>query len=230
MKNDDDLETLKLSRKETAMAAKSAAPQASEPSTSPKPTRVQTPEARLSFPNLFQPKSYLEGQEPKYSCTLLFSDKTKLQALRDAVDQAKADKWGPKEKWPKNLRSPFRDGNEKSELQGYENCIFITASSKQPPGVVNQRVEYITEKSGGIYAGCYVRATINAYAYDTAGNRGVAFGLQNIQKTRDGQPFSGRKKAEEDFDAVEDSSEDQSSYDSGTKEKAEVEAEDDIWN
>lgn len=208
------------------MAKSASDPVPTSDSSAPKPTRVLTPEARLSYPNLFKPKAFQDGQEPKYSLVLLFSDKTKLRALRDAVDQACADKWGPKEKWPKNLRSPFRDGNEKADSPGYENTIFISASSKQPPGVVNQKVEYITESSNEIYAGCFVRATVNAYAYDTMGNRGVAFGLQNVQKTRDGQPFSGRKKAEHDFDAVEDSSEDQSSYGDAD---AKVEAADDMW-
>ena len=70
------------------------------------------------------------------------------------------------------------------------------------PGVVDQNVQPIIEAEE-MYAGCYARATLTAYAFDTAGNRGVAFGLQNIQKIRDGEPFTGREKAEDEFEAIE---------------------------
>ena len=52
-----------------------------------------------------------------------------------------------------------------------------------------------------IYSGCYVRASINAYAFNIQGNSGVSFGLNNIQKVRDGEPLGGGgSKAEDDFD------------------------------
>lgn len=170
------------------------------------------PEFRVSFPHVFEKHSGFEGQEPKFSVVMLFSKKADLSALKRAVQNAAIEKWGPKEKWPKNLRMPFRDGNEKSDLQGYKDTIFISASSKQRPGVVDQRREPITEESEGFYAGCYARASLIAFAYDTAGNKGVSFSLQNLQKLRDGEKFSGRRSAEEDFDSVEDGSDDASNY------------------
>ena len=55
-----------------------------------------------------------------------------------------------------------------------------------------------------LYAGCKVRASINFYGFDQKGNKGVAVGLRNIQKLSDGERLDGRKKASDEFDAVEE--------------------------
>lgn len=172
-----------------------------------------TPEFRVSFPAVFEPKSF-QNQEAKYSVVMLFDKKTDLAPLKKAAANAANEKWGAKEKWPKGLKLPFRDGNEKSDMQGYENCIFVSSSSKMKPGLVNQSLKPILNPEE-FYAGCYARAEVIAFAYDTAGNRGVSFSLQNIQKLRDGDSFSGRKDAATVFEPVADSSEDAASYDDG---------------
>jgi len=163
--------------------------------------KTVTPEARLSFPHLFEPNSFRDS-DPKYSATLLFPKGTDLKPLKKLAAAAVKEKWGDNP--PKNLRNPFRDGSEK-ELEGYEGVTFITASSKKRPGVVDQQVQPILD-ADEIYAGCYVRASVTAFCYGgkgTAITPGVSFGLQNVQKIRDGEPFSGRSKPEDDFDTVE---------------------------
>lgn len=176
----------------------------------------QCPEFRVSFPAILKPKSF-QGQEPKYSIVMLFPKSTDLKELKRAVQNAAIEKWGVDQKdWPKNLKLPFRKGDEFPERKGYPGHIFVGASSKEKPGLVDQRKNYIHAETGGeeiFYAGCYARASLIAFAYDTSGNRGVSFSLQNIQKTRDGEKFSGRKAAEEEFDEIEDGSENESSYD-----------------
>lgn len=162
--------------------------------------KVLTPKFRVSFPAVFVPRSAMDGAEPKYSVVMLFPKEVDLSKLKAIAKQAVTEKWG--DKVPKDLRSPFRDGDDK-EMDGYAGQIFITASSKMKPGLVNGAREPIID-AGEFYAGCYARATVNAYAYDRNGNRGVAFGLQNIQKLEEGEPFSGRTKPEDDFDAVGD--------------------------
>lgn len=169
-----------------------------------------TPEARASFPALLKPKSF-QNQEPKYSLVLLFPKKTDLSRLKECARNAAIEKWGPKDKWPKKLRWPFRDGDEKEDLKGYEDCIFVTASSKHQPGLVDKNLEAILSEED-FYAGCYCRAEVIAFAYDQSGNKGVSFSLQNVQKLRDGEKFSGRKDAAEVFDKVEDDSDDPSNY------------------
>lgn len=173
--------------------------------------KCMTPKFRVSFPAVFEPKAF-EGQEAKYSVVMLFKKgEADLKAMRDAAHNVMTEKWGPKEKWPKNLRSPFRDGDEKSDTEGYEGHVFVSASNKLKPGLVDQRANPITDKEA-FYAGCYARATVIAFAYDTKGNKGVSFSLQNIQKLGDGPSLSGRKAASEEFDAVEDESDDLTNY------------------
>jgi len=167
--------------------------------------KVMTPKFRVSFPNVFKPTAFQVGQDPKYSVVMLFDKSCDLKALKDLARRAAVDKWGENtSKWPKGMRNPFRDGDEeKPGVDGYENVTFVSASSKIKPGLVDSNVQPIIGEDE-FYAGCYARATLTAYAYDIAGNRGVAFGLQNIQKLADGERFSGRSSAESEFEAVED--------------------------
>lgn len=167
--------------------------------------KCTSPEFRLSFPAVWKPKAF-EQQEPKYSVVMLFDKKTDLKDLKRVVMLAATEKFGAKESWPKGLRLPFKNGDEKTDLQGYAGTIVVNASSKQRPGVVDRQKQPILLEED-FYAGCYARATLIAFAYDKAGNRGVSFSLQNLQKLRDGEPFSGRKKAEDDFDSVMDTEE-----------------------
>lgn len=177
-----------------------------------------TPKFRVSFPNLFKPKAF-EQQEAKYSITMLFPKSVDLAAtaggknsLKQAALNAAAEKWGAdRAKWPKNLRLPFRDGNEKSEMQGYAEHVFVSASSKMQPGLVDEKLLPILNEKD-FYPGCYARAELIAFAYDKAGNKGVSFSLQNVQKLSDGEAFSGRKDAGDVFDAVEDTSAKPESY------------------
>jgi hypothetical protein len=102
------------------------------------------------------------------------------------------------------LRSPFRtDGEEKGYGPG---SIYINASSKHQIGVVDRYKDPATGKPrviddpSEVYAGAQVIAAINFYAYDFNGNRGVAAGLNALQKVGDGERLDGRRKAEDLFD------------------------------
>lgn len=178
---------------------------AAAPATSTKtkiidPCKVMTPEGRVSFPAVFEPRAAVEGQIPKYSVVLLFPKTTDLSALKAACTAAVKAKWGDKP--PKGLRSPFRDGDEK-DLDGYEGTIYINASAQDRPGLVDNRVQPIgPDRKEAFYAGCYARVMVRAFAYDKNGNKGVSFALQNIQKLKDGEPFGSKRKAEDDFEAV----------------------------
>ena len=164
---------------------------------------VKTPKFRVSFPHVFEPHAF-EKNPAKYSIVMLFPKDTDLKALKMACNAAAAQKWGTDtSKWPKNaggqpIRMPFRDGAEKTDLQGYEGNIFVSASTKTKPGLVDQKLQPI-EAESDFYAGCYARAELQAFAYDTNGNKGVSFALQNVQKLADGEPFAGKKKAEDTF-------------------------------
>jgi len=165
--------------------------------------RVITPLARLSYPYLFEPAQAMQaGGQEKYQCELIFSPDADLSELRAAIEQAKHDKWGDKP--PAKLRSPFRDGDTDREgKMGYDGCTFIGARSNQQPGVVIGRYKDPVVNQSDVYGGCWVKASVTAFAYDTNGNKGLSFGLNNVWKIRDGDPFGSRRSAEDDFSSEE---------------------------
>jgi len=168
---------------------------------------MNTPKGRVSFPNVFKPRYNELSKKEEYSITLLFSKDADLSALKEEAAKACAEKWGQdKTKWPKNLRSPFRDQVEKMKdgvmPTGCEaGAMFMNLKSKQKPIVVDQKVQVILDETE-FYPGCWAIASVHCYAYDQAGNRGVSFSLNNIQKVAEGEKFSGRSTAEADFAPV----------------------------
>ncbi len=171
-------------------------------------SKVVTPPFRLSFPNLFE-KSSFKGSEPKYSCVMIFhpdkftaADKKQYQEMKRIANEASVDfhKKALKD-LPDNFKRPLKDGAEKEHLEGYgKGTIFCTASTKQMPGVINKGKDPLHQMTPeDMYPGCWCRATVTSYGYDNIG-KGVAFGLQNIQKLGDGQNFTGRLAADEDFE------------------------------
>jgi Protein of unknown function (DUF2815) len=163
-----------------------------------------TPKARASYVYVVRPNKPMQaGQEPKYSLTLLFEATSDLTALRKLAKDAAVTKWGADAtKWPANLRNPFRDQKEKDKEGYVSGCFFITATSATRPGLVDNNLQDIIEEKD-FYSGCYCRAQVTAFAYDKAGNRGVSFGLNHIQKLADGPPLSGRGTPQDAFDAVD---------------------------
>lgn len=171
---------------------------------------IVTPEFRVSFPQVFKPKHNKLSKKDEYSLQALFpkgADLSKLYALAAKVAE---EKFGPNFKTMK-LRSPFRDQADREKMnddgtkfmpEGYEKgAIYLNLRSEYKPNVVDENVQPILVESD-FYPGCWARASLSCYAYDQGGNKGVNFGLQNLQKTRDGESFSGRTKAEDDFAPV----------------------------
>lgn len=170
-------------------------------------TKIVTGKTRLSYVNLLTPRAQEEGKEPKYSVCILIpkSDTKTVNAIRAAIEAAKeAGKatWGGK--IPPGLKVPLRDGDTERDGPEYAGHWFINASSKRKPQIVDASVQPILDASE-IYSGMYARVSINFYAYNQAGNRGVAAGLNNVQKVADGTPLGGAAaRAEDEFSAVEE--------------------------
>ena len=166
---------------------------------------------RISFANIWEPKA-INGGDEKYSvsCLIPKSDKKTIARIQKAVEAAKEDgktrKWGGK--IPPNLKLPLRDGDiDRPDDENYEDCFFLNASSKDAPQVVDRKVNPILDPMM-VYSGCYCNVSVNFYAFNANGNRGVAAGLGNIQFVRDGERLSGKASADADFDALEDDYED----------------------
>jgi hypothetical protein len=173
------------------------------------PTKLTTPVGILSFPHLFTPQAAQQAdQKDKFSCTIVFLKGTDLAALVAAAYAAAEKKWpgkGVELLRSGKIKSPFRtDATEK----GYEEgAVFINVRSEVKPQIVSRFKDSVTNKAipitdeAEMYPGCLVRATIAAFGYDKKGNRGVSFGLNNIQKMGEGARLDGRKAAVDEFDA-----------------------------
>ena len=83
--------------------------------------------------------------------------------------------------------------------------LTLTPTSSTPtqpllPALWTQTVMSRSE----VYSGVYGRASITFYAFNSSGNKGIACGLNNLQKIRDGEPLGGKASAESDFNTDED--------------------------
>jgi hypothetical protein len=172
------------------------------------PQKVITGLVRLSYAHIWEPQS-INGSDPKYSCSLIIrkNDKKTLDEIEDAIKAAiEAGKpmWGGKIPVRASLKMPLRDGDvERPDDPAYTDCYWINANSKIQPSIVDRNVRPILNEDE-VYSGCYAHASISFYPFNKNGNRGIAAGLNHIQKIKDGEPFGGRTAADEDFSAVED--------------------------
>ena len=166
-------------------------------------THVVTGKVRFSYANIWEPKS-INGSEEKYSVSLIIpkSDAKTIEEIQVAMEEAKQEgiaKFGGK--IPANLKLPLRDGDiDRPDDEAYQGCYFINANSKDKPQIVDKKVKPILDPNE-VYSGCYGRASINFYAFNQNGNKGIACGLGNLQKLEDGEPLSGHSRAEDDFEA-----------------------------
>lgn len=159
---------------------------------------------RFSYLNIWEPKAAEGSTKEKYSVMLIIPKTSKklLKKITDAVDAAAQlgiVKLGGK--IPPTMKRPLRDGDlERPDDKACENCYFMNASSDNQPGIVDENVKPIMDRAL-IYSGCYGRVSLNFYAFNTSGNKGVAVGLNNIQKLQDGERLDNRASAEDDFSA-----------------------------
>ena len=167
-------------------------------------TKVITGKVRFSYAHVFEPVAMAEGQDAKYQVSLIIpkSDLKTLEKIEKAIEVAKVvgkDKISKNGKLMPGLKMPLRDGDEdRPDNPEYADCMFINCSSKMKPGIVDKDLNPIMSQDE-FYSGCYGRASINFYAFNNAGNRGIACGLNNLQKLADGEPLAGGASAETDF-------------------------------
>ena len=171
------------------------------------PMKVITgPDTRWSYANVWEPKS-INGGTPKYSVSLIIpkSDTKTVSKLNAAIEAAyhegESKLRGNGKTVPalSTIKNPLRDGDvERPDDSAYANAYFINANSATAPGIVDADRNPVLTRSE-VYSGVYGRASINFYAFNSKGNRGIACGLNNLQKVRDGEPLGGKTSAEDDF-------------------------------
>lgn len=166
------------------------------------PTKVVTGKVRFSYVHVFEPAAVSENSDDKkYSVSIIISknDKVTLKKINDAIEAAKQlgiAKWGGKV--PKTLKLPLRDGDLERDEECYENSYFLSAKTDRKPGIVDANLDEIISRDE-FYSGCYGRASVNFFPFDVNGSKGIAVGLQNLQKLEDGERLGGGSSAAEDF-------------------------------
>ena len=176
------------------------------------PLKVITgPDTRWSFANVWEPKS-INGGTPKYSVSLIVpkSDVKTVAKIKAAIEAAyvegEAKLKGSGKSVPPlaAIKNPLRDGDaERPDDPAYANAYFINANATTAPGIVDVDRNPILTRSE-VYSGVYGRASISFYSFNSNGNKGIACGLNNLQKVRDGEPLGGKTSAESDFATEED--------------------------
>ena len=171
------------------------------------PTKVITGvKTRWSYANVWQAKS-INGGTPKYSVSLIIpkSDTKTVTAVKNAIqaayEEGQSKLKGNSKSVPalSAIKTPLRDGDaERPDDKAYKDSYFINANSATAPGIVDAARNPIIEHSE-VYSGVYGRASINFYAFNSNGNKGIACGLNNLQKISDGEPLGGKTRAEDDF-------------------------------
>lgn len=165
--------------------------------------KIQLKNVRLSFPDLFTPRPFNPGDVPKFKATFLVPKGDPQVKQIEAAILAVA-----KEKWPKNAdkivasirgnanKFCFQDGDNKA-YDGYEGMMAFSASNKVRPTVIDRNKIALTADDGRPYAGCYVNAIVEIFAYDNSGN-GISASLGGVQFVKDGEPFAGGRPASAD--------------------------------
>ena len=177
-------------------------------------TKLYTPKFRVSFPDIFKATQINGEGTAKYRISMIFDptdiakdadEQSRWDAIKAAVKQTAIDKWGSE---PAVYKKPFKKGDDMKNKEtgnvydGHEGMIILRAQSNDRPGLVDAACEPIMDQSD-FYGGCYAKATFNFYAWEhpTQG-KGVSAGIQNVMKVADGETFSGKTSAEDDFTPI----------------------------
>ena len=175
-------------------------------------TKVVTGKVRFSFVNIFEPRASQDGGDPKYSVTLLIpkSDKATMGKIKEAMEEARQNfcaKNGSSA-LPAKPSNTLHDGDgqrDSGDEYGPEckGHYVMTVSSKDRPVIVDAARNEILDRTE-VYSGCYGRAAINFYGYNSHGKKGISAGLLSVQKLSDGEPFGTRGSADDFDDDYED--------------------------
>lgn len=157
---------------------------------------------RFSYFNGWEPVS-INGSKPKYSISVLIpkTDTVTINKINEAIDIAIEEgiaRFGGKKPNKATLKLPLRDGDLERDNDAYKGHYFINANSINAPQIVDENLNLILDRNE-VYSGCYGRVSLNFYAFNSNGNKGIACGLGNVQKLRDGEPLGGRSSAKDDF-------------------------------
>lgn len=171
-------------------------------------TAVVLNNVRLSFPQIWTAKAFQPGQDPRFNANFLLdvdSQADQIKKMQDAIKKVASEKWA--DKIPKGLKVCLNDGDEK-DYDGYEGTMFVSASTKVRPAIVDQKRRPLAEEDGKPYAGCYVNVAVSLWAQDNQWGKRVNATLDAIQFVKDGDSFGGKKVGADVFGDIDEEDDD----------------------
>lgn len=179
------------------------------------PARLLTPKTgfprgRLIWARLFEAEAMEEGNDPSYSCAILYKANQNIKPIRRAIEAAKKDQWGSKPPRKLNicLIDDDRDIEELAEQYDYiepgDVILKLRRYEKMGrPQLWDQNVEPI-ESPTEMYSGCHVVADVEFFGWERKTSAGVSCRLNGLQKVREDEPLGGgRANTKDSFEAVE---------------------------
>lgn len=172
--------------------------------------KVHLQNVRLAFCQaLFEAKQVNGKGDPKFSAAFLFGrSHPQVAELSKAVETTAAEKWKDKAaEILKQLKASDKlcvhDGDAKSDYEGYPGNLFINASNKVRPLVIDGARNPLQPADGKPYSGCYVNAIVEIWAQDNQFGKRVNASLLGVQFLRDGERLAGGSvAAADDFEAI----------------------------
>lgn len=154
-----------------------------------------------SYVYVTKPRENNDGSEAKYSMQIIVpKDSPAVAKIQEAVKKVAVEKFGERVKLG-SLKLPLRDGDAEREGKEYENCYFFNASSSRKPGIVNRHNEIADpdDIEEYCYSGATFHVSVNFFAYDFNGTKGVGAGLNNIMLRKKTPRLDGTASAEDEF-------------------------------
>lgn len=172
--------------------------------------KVVLRDVRLAFGHgVFEPSS-IGGGEPTFGCSFLMAkDHPAVKEISAAIQQVAKEKWQDKAaamlaQLKATDKICLHDGETKATYDGYSGNLFVSASNRSRPTVLNRDKTPLTQADGVIYSGCYVNAVVDVWPQDNKWGKRVNATLLGVQFVRDGEAFSGGASlSDDDFDVVD---------------------------
>lgn len=148
--------------------------------------------------------------EGKYSIQVIVSkDDPQVKKVKAAIKAAAVDKFGKDVKMGA-MKLPLRDGDEERDEGEYNNTLFFNANASRKPGIVNRKNEPADQADIEEYcfSGAIFHVSVDFYAFNFQGRKGVAVGLNNIMLRKKGERMDGTASASDEFKDMADADDD----------------------
>lgn len=172
--------------------------------------KILLKKVRLSFPQLFTPRAFQAGQDPRFEASFILDPANKdhaeqIAAIKAEIVRLAGEAFGGPTKIPRDLKTCLVDGNTK-DYAGYKDMLVLTSHNKVRPTVVNRQKAPVAEGDPQApYAGCYVNATVNLWVQNNQFGKRVNASLRAVQFYDDGEAFGrGPVDADSEFEAIGD--------------------------